>query len=350
MVAAIDHRYDGPLNIVGPGAATPWQAVRLGGRVPLPVVGPMWGGGGEDRRARGCRDRAARHRAAAPRPHRRRQSRRRSARPRRVCTRRRTCCATCSSGPTSSRSRRAERPWRDRTRAVCATTGSEVDQIDERGAVRNRAAPAPRRPLSDRPVRLRPAARRFRDAAVQRRVARRGHRRREPPEERSRGARREPRLRRLRAGRARHRRTPRGANAGCASSVRPRCPRWAGSRGASARSARARPTCRACLRDGHLVAVPLAPTWLRSGAGVPPRQLMLAMTHAPIVPVAVTPGGPFGLALRPWRVRFGSLVTLRRSLRPRRPARGGPLRRSRCATRSRTCSRKRAPDATYAVT
>ena len=42
MVAAIDRRYDGPLNVVGPGAATPWQAVRLGGRVPLPVVGPFW--------------------------------------------------------------------------------------------------------------------------------------------------------------------------------------------------------------------------------------------------------------------------------------------------------------------
>jgi hypothetical protein len=70
------------------------------------------------------------------------------------------------------------------------------------------------------------------------------------------------------------------------------------------------PDLRACLGDGHLVAVPLAPTWLRSGAGVPPRSLMLAMTHVPIVPVAVTPGGPFGLAVRPWRVRFGSLVTL----------------------------------------
>jgi hypothetical protein len=67
---------------------------------------------------------------------------------------------------------------------------------------------------------------------------------------------------------------------------------------------------RACLGDGHLVAVPLAPTWLRSGAGVPPRSLMLAMTHVPIIPVAVTPGGPFGLFVRPWRVRFGSLVTL----------------------------------------
>lgn len=32
----------GPLNVVAPGAATPWQAVRLGGRVPLPVLGPAW--------------------------------------------------------------------------------------------------------------------------------------------------------------------------------------------------------------------------------------------------------------------------------------------------------------------
>ena len=70
------------------------------------------------------------------------------------------------------------------------------------------------------------------------------------------------------------------------------------------------PDLRACLSDGHLVAVPLAPTWLRSGAGIPPRSLMLAMTHVPIIPVAVAPGGPFGLALRPWRVRIGSLVTL----------------------------------------
>ena len=34
------------------------------------------------------------------------------------------------------------------------------------------------------------------------------------------------------------------------------------------------------------------------------------MTHAPIVPAAVTPGGPFGIALGPWQVRFGPLVTL----------------------------------------
>lgn len=32
----------GVLNVAAPGAATPWQAVRLGGRIPLPVVGPGW--------------------------------------------------------------------------------------------------------------------------------------------------------------------------------------------------------------------------------------------------------------------------------------------------------------------
>jgi UDP-glucose 4-epimerase len=43
MVAALVHGYDGPLNIVGPGATSPWQATRLGGRVPVPVLPPLWG-------------------------------------------------------------------------------------------------------------------------------------------------------------------------------------------------------------------------------------------------------------------------------------------------------------------
>ena len=42
MVSAIALRVDAPLNVVGPGAATPWQAVRLGGRVPMPVAPPLW--------------------------------------------------------------------------------------------------------------------------------------------------------------------------------------------------------------------------------------------------------------------------------------------------------------------
>jgi 1-acyl-sn-glycerol-3-phosphate acyltransferase len=70
------------------------------------------------------------------------------------------------------------------------------------------------------------------------------------------------------------------------------------------------PDMRACLGAGNLVAVPLAPTWLRRGAGIPPRPLLQAMTNAPIVPVAVSPGGPLGMAIAPWHVRFGSLVTL----------------------------------------
>jgi 1-acyl-sn-glycerol-3-phosphate acyltransferase len=70
------------------------------------------------------------------------------------------------------------------------------------------------------------------------------------------------------------------------------------------------PDLRACLHAGNLVAVPLAPTWLRRGAGIPPRPLLQAMANAPIVPVAVTPGGPFGTAVAPWKVRFGPLVTL----------------------------------------
>jgi UDP-glucose 4-epimerase len=43
MVAAIERRYDGPLNVVGPGAASPWQAVRLGGRIPIPIAPMLWG-------------------------------------------------------------------------------------------------------------------------------------------------------------------------------------------------------------------------------------------------------------------------------------------------------------------
>ncbi len=64
------------------------------------------------------------------------------------------------------------------------------------------------------------------------------------------------------------------------------------------------------LRAGYLVGVPLSPTWLRTGAGMPPLALMPAVTHAPIVPAAVRPGGPFGSALGRWIVRFGPLVTL----------------------------------------
>jgi UDP-glucose 4-epimerase len=42
LVAALLNDYDGPLNVVGAGAASVWQAVRLGNRVPLPVTGIGW--------------------------------------------------------------------------------------------------------------------------------------------------------------------------------------------------------------------------------------------------------------------------------------------------------------------
>jgi UDP-glucose 4-epimerase len=43
MVRALVAGIDGPLNIVGEGAASPWQAVRLGGRLPMPVLPGLWG-------------------------------------------------------------------------------------------------------------------------------------------------------------------------------------------------------------------------------------------------------------------------------------------------------------------
>jgi UDP-glucose 4-epimerase len=42
MVAALLQRAEGVFNVVGPGAASPWQAVRLGRRVPVPFLGPGW--------------------------------------------------------------------------------------------------------------------------------------------------------------------------------------------------------------------------------------------------------------------------------------------------------------------
>jgi hypothetical protein len=75
----------------------------------------------------------------------------------------------------------------------------------------------------------------------------------------------------------------------------------------------------ACLRAGHLMAVPLAPTWLRSGAGTPPLQLMQAVMGYTVFPVAVIAGGPFGTAIRPWRVLIGSHIALDGSYAPGDP-------------------------------
>ena len=42
ILAAMHADVTGPLNVVGPGAVTASQAVRRGGRLPLPVFGPGW--------------------------------------------------------------------------------------------------------------------------------------------------------------------------------------------------------------------------------------------------------------------------------------------------------------------
>ncbi|CAN5243692.1 SDR family oxidoreductase [soil metagenome] len=42
IVAAAHRTHDGPLNVVGSGAVLPSQAVRQGGRLPVPVAGPGW--------------------------------------------------------------------------------------------------------------------------------------------------------------------------------------------------------------------------------------------------------------------------------------------------------------------
>ena len=84
----------------------------------------------------------------------------------------------------------------------------------------------------------------------------------------------------------------------------------------------------ALLRAEHVAAIPLGPTWLRTGAGTPPIQLLVAALGYPVIPVAVRPGGPLGLPLRPWRVTVGE------PLDPCRPGLGRPARRRR-ARRSR---------------
>jgi UDP-glucose 4-epimerase len=42
IVAAVDGGPDAPVNVVGAGATTPAQAARMGGRIPLPILGLQW--------------------------------------------------------------------------------------------------------------------------------------------------------------------------------------------------------------------------------------------------------------------------------------------------------------------
>ena len=62
----------------------------------------------------------------------------------------------------------------------------------------------------------------------------------------------------------------------------------------------------AVLRAGHLVAAPLAPSWFGIGAGEAPRALIAATMGFRLYPVAVRPGGPARLPLRPWIVSVGA--------------------------------------------
>jgi 1-acyl-sn-glycerol-3-phosphate acyltransferase len=70
------------------------------------------------------------------------------------------------------------------------------------------------------------------------------------------------------------------------------------------------PDVAAALRAGHLVGIPLAHTWLRTGAGDAPHAVARALTLAPIVPAAVRPVGSFGSIIGTWEVAFGPMVTL----------------------------------------
>jgi 1-acyl-sn-glycerol-3-phosphate acyltransferase len=70
------------------------------------------------------------------------------------------------------------------------------------------------------------------------------------------------------------------------------------------------PDVAAALRAGHLVGIPLAPTWLRTGAGDAPLEVARALTVAPIIPAAIRAVGRFGSVIGSWEVTFGPMVTL----------------------------------------
>jgi hypothetical protein len=68
---------------------------------------------------------------------------------------------------------------------------------------------------------------------------------------------------------------------------------------------------RGLLRMGHLVSVPLGPTWLRTQAGPPRLELCAAMLGYTVHPVAISQAGPFPTGIGPlWSVRVGAHVAL----------------------------------------
>lgn len=91
----------------------------------------------------------------------------------------------------------------------------------------------------------------------------------------------------------------------------------------------------ALLRAGHMAAAPLAMTWLRNGAGAPPRDLLAAILGFPVIPAAVVAGGPAGLPIRPWRVVIGPMVETETDEVP-----GDTLAAAELAERTRTAIRR----------
>ena len=79
------------------------------------------------------------------------------------------------------------------------------------------------------------------------------------------------------------------------------------------------PDVASALRAGHLVGIPLAPTWLRTGAGDAPLGVARALTLAPIIPAAVRGVGRFGGIAGSWDVTFGPMVTLSEPYDPNDP-------------------------------
>ena len=210
-----------------------------------------------------------------------------------------------------------------------ATTGSTSTTSATPLPFGDDAAPPHRRPLPGRPVRLRSAARRPRHrrcsrAAIRVDVEGGEH----VPDDRS------GRDRRRTVASASPSRPCSASRCGARVARRlrivgaPAVPVLGGiARRLGAISASA-PDMRACLRAGQSRRGParahVAATRRRHPAAL---RCCQAMTHAPIVPVAVTPGGPFGTAIGAVAGAVRSARHAARPVRPRRPARRGPLRR-----------------------
>lgn len=87
----------------------------------------------------------------------------------------------------------------------------------------------------------------------------------------------------------------------------------------------------AVLRAGHLAVAPLAPSFSTTGAGDAPRAAIGATLEFPLLPVAVVPGGPVGMPLRPWRVSVGEPLAAPEGTEP-----GDPLAAAELAEQART--------------